>query len=135
MFVLRVILLVCLLLTLVACSEPIEQVKQLKGHTMGTTYSILWSPQAGISSIDLKTEIDILLLDLNRQMSTYDINSEISHFNQSQPPFSVDVSDDFANVMHLSMELNELTGGYFDVSVGPLVNLWGFGPDKSLVLM
>ncbi|QIZ84054.1 FAD:protein FMN transferase [Bermanella marisrubri] len=96
---------------------------------MGTTYSVRYYDDIGVSSDELKQEVDILLVEVNRQMSTYQGRSEISQFNQQNAPYEQKISAEFADVVFLSQQLYEMTGGYFDVTVGPLVNLWGFGPD------
>ena len=119
-------------LQLVACSEPRISVDAIKGKTMGTTYSILWTPKLSVSlSGTIQSEIDSLLMSLNSQMSTYDPSSELSLFNSKKAPASQEISTQFSDVISLSLSLSELTGGLFDVTVGPLVNLWGFGPDKT----
>jgi len=116
-----------------ACSQQeTPSLERLNGRTMGTSYSIVWPVQ---SSVVQPSKIQLLiekrLIEINRQMSTYDATSEISQFNQANPPYTQTISPDFSNVMKLAMELHALSGGFFDVSVGPLVNLWGFGPDAG----
>lgn len=116
-----------------ACSqqEP-PQVERLSGRTMGTSYSIVWPFQsASAKPAQIQPLIKQRLLELNRQMSTYDTASEISKFNQASPPYTQIISPAFAEVMALAIELHNLSDGFFDVSVGPLVNLWGFGPDTG----
>ncbi len=121
-------------INLAACSPATPEMQSIKGRTMGTGYSILWPAQSpSINTEVTREKIETLLGNINSQMSTYQPDSEISVFNSSNPPYSNVISDDFARVMALSIELNRDTDGYFDVSVGPLVNLWGFGPDKKPV--
>lgn len=116
---------------LAGCADQVVKVDTIKGRTMGTSYSIIWPKHTSEVSIpQLQTQIDTLLSALNNAMSTYDKRSELSLFNQSSAPANQAISDDFYDVMILSKALYQQTDGYFDVSVGPLVNLWGFGPDK-----
>ncbi|EOX3345323.1 FAD:protein FMN transferase [Vibrio cholerae] len=117
------------LLLLAGCEKPAEQV-HLSGPTMGTTYNVKYIQQPGIvDSKTLQTEIDRLLEEVNDQMSTYRKDSELSRFNQhtSSEPFAV--STQTLTVVKEAIRLNGLTEGALDVTVGPLVNLWGFGPE------
>ena len=95
----------------------------LSGNTMGTTYNITYLDP---SERDFKTSIDSLLEVFNQSLSTYIPDSELSRFNQSDTlyfklPY-------FLPVLQSSKTVYEITGGAFDPTVGPLVNLWGFGP-------
>ncbi len=116
-----------------SCSQtkriPIQE--SLHGQTMGTTYTIRYQPE---SSGRLKQEmhrlLDDELLRVNQQMSTYLKDSELTRFNDSISEDWFSVSKDTAEVVDLSLQLSEASGGAFDVTVGPLVNLWGFGPGK-----
>ncbi|MBL4831727.1 MAG: FAD:protein FMN transferase [Aliivibrio sp.] len=112
-----------------ACSQPQQEV-QLSGRTMGTTYSVKYLQKEGIvDSAKVQTEIDRLLELVNDQMSTYRKTSELSQFNQQTTLQPFTVSLDTATVIAEAIRLSELTGGALDVTVGPLVNLWGFGPE------
>lgn len=125
------LLLTALLLS--ACGEP-QQVN-LQGKTMGTYYSIKYVPtQNSPNPQTLQKEIDRLLEEVNDQMSTYRPNSELSRFNSSSAvdtPFSV--SPATAKVVTESIRIAHLTHGALDVTVGPLVNLWGFGPEMHKI--
>lgn len=117
------------LLLLAGCEQPPQQV-HLSGPTMGTSYNIKYLQQDGLpSSDDLHKEIDRLLEEVNDQMSTYRKDSELSRFNQYQGIDPFEVSNQTATVVKEAIRLNGLTEGALDVTVGPLVNLWGFGPE------
>ncbi|HDL6508805.1 FAD:protein FMN transferase [Yersinia enterocolitica] len=107
-----------------------EQIN-LEGKTMGTSYSIKYvSDSSTFSPKKLQQEIDRQLEQVNDQMSTYRPNSELSRFNKSQKvdtPFPVSIAT--AKVVREAIRINRLTDGALDVTVGPLVNLWGFGPE------
>ncbi|MCV5275890.1 FAD:protein FMN transferase, partial [Escherichia coli] len=77
----------------------------------------------------MQTEIDRLLEEVNDQMSTYRDDSELSRLNQHQTSEPFTVSTQTATVVKEAIRLNGLTLGALDVTVGPLVNLWGFGPE------
>jgi len=78
----------------------------------------------------LQTEIDMALEIVNNQMSTYRPNSELSRFNQLQIRQGTEVSADTLTVVNEAIRLYEVTNGALDITIGPLINLWGFGPDK-----
>lgn len=117
------------LLLLAGCEKSVEQV-HISGPTMGTSYNIKYIQQPGITdSKTLQTEIDRLLEQVNDQMSTYRKDSELSRFNQHTSADLFPVSVQTATVVKEAIRLNALTQGALDVTVGPLVNLWGFGPE------
>ena len=96
---------------------------------MGTTYNIkLISPSNELSTIPIKNEIDSLLIILNKQMSTWDDESEISKFNswESLEPFKV--SENFLYVVDNAINISIKTSGVFDITIFDLMALWGFGP-------
>lgn len=121
-------LLLCVGLT--ACRPtPVTTDQALVGQTMGTTYSIKLVPFEGMPRLtEVSKEISAELERVNAQMSTYLTTSELSRFNASSSTDWVAVSPETAAVVEQSLELTRLTDGAFDVTVGPLVNLWGFGP-------
>jgi len=99
-----------------------------RGETMGTTYTITVHGAPADELARLPAEIDVRLRSINKAMSTWDPNSEISRINQMPAAQKVIVSEDFYHVLSAALSLSEATDGAFDVTVGPLVNLWGFGP-------
>ncbi len=126
----KLILLSCFALILLAgCGDQREQV-YLNGPTMGTSYNIKYISKDGLpKSEDVHAEIDKRLELVNDQMSTYRKDSELSRFNQSKELTPFTVSKDTATVIKEAIRLNKVTLGALDVTVGPLVNLWGFGPE------
>ncbi|GKX57043.1 FAD:protein FMN transferase [Leminorella grimontii] len=103
----------------------------LDGKTMGTYYSIKYLPAPSAPGAEpLKQKIDALLEEVNDQMSTYRPASELSRFNQSRvvnQPFPVSAAT--VRVVNEAFRISRLSQGALDVTVGPLVNLWGFGPE------
>ena len=102
------------------------------GFTMGTTYSIKLAsiPKREIDPDRIKTGIDRVLKEVNNQMSTYIDSSEISRFNRAGAGEWFAVSSETAMVAAKAVEVSDKSGGAFDVTVGPLVELWGFGRKK-----
>lgn len=125
----RALLMLALVITLSACSDQRELI-HLNGSTMGTYYSIKLIKQEGLpSATDIQAEIDRRLELVNDQMSTYRKHSELSQFNQFRANEPFEVSADTAKVVTEAIRLAKLTDGALDVTVGPIVNLWSFGPE------
>ncbi|GAC32482.1 FAD:protein FMN transferase [Paraglaciecola polaris] len=126
----RLISFVVFLLIIVSCTQaPIET--HLTGHTMGTTYNVKFVNTDNVDEQQLHDNIDAALVKVNKLMSTYDPESELSRFNQwnSNEPFPL--SPETLTVLREAKRLGTLSHGVLDVTVGPLVNLWGFGPDAK----
>ncbi len=100
---------------------------------MGTTYHItVCSPAAEqVDAGQLKQDIDQLLVEINQEMSTYIKDSELSLFNQAEPNQWLPVAPAVVKVVSAGLKLSEDSDGAFDMTVGPLVNLWHFGPDPG----
>ncbi len=123
--------LVCLALT--ACSGKPEQIiHTLTGATMGTTYSVKVVADSDLDTSAIASDIQAVLDRIESRMSTYRQDSELSLFNHSAPDRWFPVSAETAAVVALGLEISQQTQGSFDMTVGPLVNLWGFGPDKHI---
>ncbi|MFT5757157.1 MAG: thiamine biosynthesis lipoprotein [Alteromonadaceae bacterium] len=138
MFKLKIKFIVVMAITLVlsSCFPSNDGAKQevlLQGKTMGTTYNIkvVIDGEAIVNNDmnDLQTGIDALLKQLNQEMSTYIATSELSLFNQSQSLEPIEISIGLQRVLKEAIRLGQLSAGKLDVTVGPLVNLWGFGPE------
>ncbi len=106
----------------------------LQGKIFGTTYTVKLVDQASKDNIiaDLKPKIDKALFAIDWQMSTYKKKSELSRFNQSKATTPFRVSPGLMKVLEEADRIHALTQGAFDITVGPLVNAWGFGPTKKL---
>lgn len=123
---------VAMAFSLAACKKDPEVIT-LSGKTMGTTYHVKYIDDGSISENSQKTheQIDAILKDVNAKMSTYIKDSELSKFNQNQQVNTpIEISPDFAKVLAEAIRLNKVTEGALDVTVGPVVNLWGFGPEN-----
>jgi thiamine biosynthesis lipoprotein len=108
-----------------AAKEPIV----ITGPTMGTEYTIkLFGVPDGLAEAELKSGIESTLDEINAAMSTWQDDSELSQFNHSEGGDWFKVSADTAEVVAEAIRINETTDGAFDVTVNPLLKLWGFGP-------
>jgi len=123
-------ILLALSLGLVSCSNRSLEPVKLSGHTMGTTWSATYRPVPGGPSREaVLQELQSALDAVNHSMSTYRDDSEISRFNRAPVGQWLPVSEQFGAVLSAALAIGKQTGGAYDVTVAPLVNLWGFGPE------
>lgn len=99
------------------------------GSALGTSYNITYLADR---ELDFQNEIDSVFTVVNQSMSTYLPESDISKINQGDSTIVVDAM--FKDVFELSYKVFERTNGYFDPTVGVLVNAWGFGPGNQILL-
>ncbi|AHF03611.1 thiamine biosynthesis lipoprotein ApbE [Marichromatium purpuratum 984] len=124
------ILLLGALLALAGCAQDDTPV-ELQGRTMGTHYSVkLYGLPDTLSVEQLQAQIDARLEQVNDLMSTYRPDSELSRFNASDSGDWFPVSLELAALVALAERISIFSIGAFDVTVGPAVNLWGFGPGQ-----
>ena len=98
--------------------------RAVEGRTMGTSYRILARCPETLDA----GRIDTVLASVNASMSNWDKDSEISRFNASAVGEWTTLSPPLAEVMRTALTLSAMSEGAFDVSVGALVDAWGFGP-------
>jgi thiamine biosynthesis lipoprotein len=120
------------------CSQPFGfHISKISGPTMGTEYHISWVSKTDddvaleLERESIKQQVDQRLSDINKSMSTYDSQSELSLINHSSNLNWQNISVGLYRVLVMAKQVNEQSDGAFDITVGPLVNLWGFGPDKA----
>ncbi len=125
----RTALPVLIWLLVTACSRVPQDPVVLTGHTMGTTWAVRLAEPPGQPSVsELRAEIEDLLEQVNDEMSTWREDSAISRFNRLSAGDEMVVPEGFASVLDTAMQVAVLSDGAYDPTVGPLVNLWGFGP-------
>jgi thiamine biosynthesis lipoprotein len=113
----------------VACERDDARMRQFSGSTMGTFYSVkVMDLPAGLRHEALDRDIDRLLGEVDSMMSTYRDDSQLSRFNAADSTDWFPVSPETVEVVNEALEVSRMTQGAFDITVGPLVNLWGFGP-------
>ncbi|MGB0983557.1 MAG: FAD:protein FMN transferase [Saprospiraceae bacterium] len=126
-----------LVIGFVACQNPKTaetnrgtiSYSKIIGETMGTTYSLTYS-----SDVNYQSAIDSLLVEINAQVNTYDSSSLISSFNTGEMLEMSSTSAPHFKMNYLAAkDIYEVTGGYFDPTVMPLVYYWGFGKRKIAV--
>jgi thiamine biosynthesis lipoprotein len=132
---LRVVLILAILaiiLTVFLRAQP--PVREIGGHTMGTTYVVKYAADSDGSRPGhdvLVSLIQATLDEINRLMSTYQSDSELMRFNAHTAAAGFQVSDNTAEVFRAALQISEETNGAFDITVGPIVNAYGFGPDAK----
>lgn len=123
------LLVLCLGFLTFSCGSKESKIiqSQSSGGALGTSYSLIYQ---SASELDFSKEIDSVFAAVNQSMSTYIPDSDISRINKGDS--SVVVDEMFIEVFELSKEIHERTEGYFDPTVGVLVDAWGFGPGEQL---
>lgn len=120
----------CIAFLLTSCVEKPKDVimRANTGFALGTTYSIQY--EILNEEEDYKRDIENVFHEVNKSISAYIPTSDISRINRGEKDVIID--DYFKTVYEFSREVYEKTDGYFDPSVGALVNAWGFGPEKPI---
>ncbi len=117
---------------LTGCSGPKREVIKLSGHVFGTTWHITTYSQKKITQRREKKLIAAInqqLDSINQSMSTYLPNSELNQFNKAQINTWFEASNDLIQCLLIAQKVSEKTDGAFDITISPLVDLWGFGPE------
>lgn len=114
---------------LISCGGQDIVKNQSTGEALGTTYNIIYLSD---EELDFEMEIDSVINAVNHSLSTYIPNSDISKINKGDSSIRVDHM--FKDVFTLSKKIYKATDGYFDPTVGALVNAWGFGPEHQIAM-
>lgn len=121
-------------LALAACGGG-SHVIRVSGSTMGTHYTVVsLDSTRRLDEVEVKAAIEGALADVNRQMSNWDPSSEISQFNAQTDTAPVTISPALAEVMQAAESVHIASDGRFDTTMGPLIELWGFGATGSSTL-
>ena len=120
-------LILAILLVYPSCKNTKPVYDSFTGFIQGTTYSIVYENNGKLDPVTMKQNTEKILHDFDLSLSLYNDSSVLSRINRNE---SVIPDSSFIEVFNLSREISALTGGAFDVTVGPLVKAWGFGPDE-----
>ena len=96
------------------------------GFAQGTTYSIVYEQKKNITPDSIKPEVEKILRDFDMSLSLYEDNSILSKVNRNE---DITVDHFFEEVYRKSVSISEISGGAFDITIGPLSRAWGFGPN------
>ena len=120
--------LVSLIVVLSACGNG-DSMESFGGPTMGSTYSIKYVRRAGLpAAADVRVEVEKILADIDRQLSTYRSDSDIERFNDLPANRCQKMPASILKLIRVGEQLSEQSEGSYDLTVEPLLNLWGFGP-------
>lgn len=109
------------------CFNSAQPVSEIHGHTMGSTYSIKWVDGSDTpDAVALKASVEELLEQFDSEVSTWRADSHLSRFNAAPSGSCQEMPTSVLELVVLSSSLHERSGGAFDVTVGPLLDLWGF---------
>lgn len=103
------------------CNPPPEKI-MISGSAQGTYYAVTYFDTQGRN---LQPEIDSLLREFDKTASMWVPTSLISRVNRGEPDLKI--NDWFIELFEMSNTIGENTSGAFDMTIGPLVNAWGFG--------
>ncbi len=120
-----ILIIILFTIALSSCKTKHFEYFKIEGFAQGGTYHVTYENSPGL---DLKGQIDSILNVIDFTLSIFNPKSIISRINANEP--DVKINDYFKAVFYKSIEVNRNSGGAFDVTVGPLVNAWGFGPKK-----
>lgn len=113
---------------LAGCGDG-DSMERFGGQAMGSTYSIQYVRQAGVPApAEVRVAVEQILAEVDRQMSTYRSDSEIERFNQLPADRCRKMPAPVLELVRVGEQLSEQSEGAFDLTVEPLLNLWGFGP-------
>ena len=112
--------------TLAPASETL-----LQGETMGSAWTVKVAGALPGTAAELQAGAQARFEAVNQALSTYRADSALSMFNDDASGGWVDVDPELAAVMEYGLSLAQRSDGFYDITVGPLVNLWGFGPVAS----
>ena len=118
-----------------ACASTVDTttLHTFQGPIMGTTFSVKMV-ERGVDTgriAALEAAVERTLTDIDQKMSTYRPDSEVTRFNRWRTTEPFHVSPDTLAVFQHALEISRVTHGAFDVTVGPLIDVWGFGPGGS----
>ncbi len=118
-------ILALLIIFLVSCNNKEPKNTKLSGQVFGTSYSVIYN-----SNENYEKQFDSLFYVINKSMSTYIENSDISKINRNE---AVEVDQHFTSVFKTSKTIYDVTSGAFDPTIGAVVNAWDFGPEGKIV--
>ncbi len=115
------------------CAGTAPEGTGFEGATMGTRYGVRLAAHPGTGALEsLRAAVDAALAEVDGRMSTWKTDSELSRFNRARDTGWQALSPATARVVGSAFETSRASGGAFDATVGPLVDLWGFGPPGAV---
>ena len=124
------LLLLTLALTVAGCGAK-DSIETLQGPTMGSSYTLKYVRAAGMPAPDkVNVELQSILNAVDRQMSTYRADSDLSEFNRLPAGSCQTMPEPVLQLVKYGNQLSEDSAGAFDLTIGPLLEVWGFGANS-----
>lgn len=115
-----------------AQSTETSDTSGLNGPAMGTTWSVKLAESIGSKTrVELESRIVEELQRINRLVSTWDPKSELSRFNENPSLEPASLDDNTLSILNTAMDVSRLTAGAYDVTIGPVIDAWGFGAAET----
>ena len=121
----NILFVILILISALGCNNTPSKYIYNNGFIYGTMYSIVYESPKGV---DFQEEIKKKLDEYTMMFSTYKKESIISKINNNE---STELSPEFIACFNQAMKISEITNGAFDITAGPMVNAWGFGPEAK----
>ena len=115
-------------LNLSTCENEDAEFMNLRGSIFGSTYNIIYENSKKIAPDDLKKDVEKILHDFEKSLSSYDSSSLLNRINRNE---DVKVDAYIEEIYKNSVMISEMSGGAFDITVGPLIRAWGFDADRQ----
>ena len=128
----KILFFLCLLLVGCQPHEPQNRQVVFSGPMMGTQYRItaIVNPEQNVQ--ELETNVIDAMESVNQSMSTYIDDSELNQVNRAPAGQAIELSAGLAEVLAQANSISVLSEGAFDVTLAPVINLWGFGPSGAI---
>ncbi|WP_157674245.1 FAD:protein FMN transferase [Endozoicomonas ascidiicola] len=125
---------VVLVIAVLAVLGTRPRLNSFQGQIMGTTYNVSYVSDLFSHPVDdISKKVHAALVDVDQRMSTYKPDSELMQFNRSEVGLPFKVSPDLVDLIVQAEAISVMSDGEYDVTIGPLVNLWGFGPSGDVL--
>ncbi|HBC79279.1 MAG TPA: thiamine biosynthesis protein ApbE [Bacteroidales bacterium] len=124
----RFIVVLCVSILLIPSCNKTSTYDSFAGFVQGTTYSMVFETNGKLNPQKLKQDVESILHDFDMSLSLYADSSIVSKVNRNE---NITLDDYFKEAFDKSAQITEMTEGAFDITVGPLVKAWGFGPDSQ----
>lgn len=122
----RLLYIIVLITGLASCKTSIPVYESFNGFIQGTTYSMIYQKTGNLEPLTMRQNVEKILHDFDMSLSLYVDSSILSKVNRNE---ETTLDTYFIEAFNKSKVISAMTNGAFDITVGPLVKAWGFGPD------
>ncbi len=125
-----VVFLFCFALVFFAGCNNSPELQKMEGHAQGTSYHITWWSAGHVDARKLKTAIEEVLADIDKEISTYRNDSDLERFNRNPSTDWQVLPKDVVDLLRMAADVYRASDGCYDPTVKPLFDLWGFHNDS-----